>query len=195
VVTPQVLHPSRVSKGRALRAALGSGSSSHGGPTRAAAGHLLDGYDLVFALGDDRADDDIFDAIERSSSHAFTCTLGTRKLSRAAYSLDADEVLPTLQTLAAVSEHDKLLALSSSSAATSAVPPPPPLTPQTSHTGAMSPSSARAPVAAAVETTVVAPATPAPAPELLGGLSSPRTTGDHSAAFTPPVASAEGGAG
>jgi len=84
-----VLQPSRVSKGRALRAALGH--------------KFEDDFDLVFALGDERADDDIFDSLEhQASSHAFTCTLG-RRLSRAAYFLDPDEVLPTLQTLAAVS--------------------------------------------------------------------------------------------
>ncbi|KAJ8603386.1 hypothetical protein CTAYLR_004291 [Chrysophaeum taylorii] len=81
-----VVQPSRVSKGRALRAALRD----------------LE-VDLLFAVGDERADDDIFEASEASASaHSFTCTLG-KKLTRAAYYLDDDELLPTLQTLAATS--------------------------------------------------------------------------------------------
>lgn len=83
-----VIQPSTVSKGRALRAAVKNDG--------------FDAYDLVFAVGDERNDDDIFEAIESSSSHSFTCTVG-RKLSRATYSLDDDELIPTLQSLAAVS--------------------------------------------------------------------------------------------
>lgn len=83
-----VIQPSTVSKGRALRAAIKNDG--------------FDAYDLVFAVGDERNDDDIFEAIESSSSHSFTCTVG-RKLSRATYSLDDDELIPTLQSLAAVS--------------------------------------------------------------------------------------------
>uniref|UniRef100_A0A7S3K0H0 Alpha,alpha-trehalose-phosphate synthase (UDP-forming) n=1 Tax=Aureoumbra lagunensis TaxID=44058 RepID=A0A7S3K0H0_9STRA len=99
-----VFQPSSVSKGRALRAAL----NPIGG---------FDAFDLVFAVGDERADDDIFDALD-NSSHAFTCTLG-RRLSRAAYFLDHDEVIPTLQTLAAVSTN----LFHASSTAGSAIPP------------------------------------------------------------------------
>lgn len=82
-----IVQPSNVSKGRALRRAV----------------EKYDSYDLVFAVGDERNDDDIFDTIESSCSHAFTCTVGKKLLSRAAYFLDHGELLPTLQTLVAVS--------------------------------------------------------------------------------------------
>ncbi|KAJ1452497.1 glycosyltransferase family 20-domain-containing protein [Pelagophyceae sp. CCMP2097] len=77
-----VLHSSRISKGRALRAAVDG----------------LEAYDLILAIGDD---DDVFELLG-NSTHAFLCTVG-RKLTRAPYSLDEDDVLPMLQTLAAVS--------------------------------------------------------------------------------------------
>jgi len=81
-----LVQPARVSHGRALRDVLGD----------------VDAYDLVLAVGDERyAEEDVFELFE-GSSHSFTVTLGKR-LSRAAFFLDDEEVLPTLQTLAAVS--------------------------------------------------------------------------------------------
>ena len=82
-----VVQPSRVNRGRAVRAAVGD----------------IDGYDLVLAVGD-RQNDDVFELFH-ASSHSFTVTLG-KCLSRAAFYVDEEEVLPTLQTLAAVSTAD-----------------------------------------------------------------------------------------
>ena len=79
------LQPARVSKGRALRGAVGVD---------------MDAYDLVFVVGGE-ADEDVFELFE-GSSHSFTVSVG-RHLSRASFFLDDEEVLPTLQTLAAVS--------------------------------------------------------------------------------------------
>jgi trehalose-6-phosphatase len=80
-----VVQPDRVSPGRALRGAIPS----------------FDAYDLILAVGDEvYSEEDVFELFE-GSPHSFSVTVG-RRLSRAAFFLDEEEVLPTLQTLAAV---------------------------------------------------------------------------------------------
>ena len=99
-----LVQPARVSHGRALRDVLGD----------------VDLYDLVLAVGAERyAEEDVFELFE-GSSHSFTVTLGSercprrasrrdigrrtgKRLSRAAFFLDDEEVLPTLQTRGAAS--------------------------------------------------------------------------------------------
>lgn len=81
-----VVQPARVSPGRALRGCIPD----------------IDAYDLILAVGDERyTEEDVFELFE-GSPHSFSVTVG-RRLSRAAFFLDEEEVLPTLQTLAAVS--------------------------------------------------------------------------------------------
>ena len=80
-----VVQPARVSPGRALRGAIPS----------------FDSYDLILAVGDEvYSEEDVFELFE-ASPHSFYVTVG-RRLSRASFFLDEEEVLPTLQTLAAV---------------------------------------------------------------------------------------------
>ena len=80
-----VVQPARVSPGRALRGAIPN----------------FDAYDLILAVGDEvYSEEDVFELFE-GSPHSFSVTVG-RRLSRASFFLDEEEVLPTLQTLAAV---------------------------------------------------------------------------------------------
>ena len=80
-----VVQPARVSPGRALRGAIPN----------------FDAYDLILAVGDEvYSEEDVFELFE-ASPHSFSVTVG-RRLSRASFFLDEEEVLPTLQTLAAV---------------------------------------------------------------------------------------------
>ena len=79
---------------------LSGPESSKGRALRGAVGVDMDAYDLVFVVGGE-ADEDVFELFE-GSSHSFTVSTG-RHLSHAQFFVDDQEVLPTLQTLAAVS--------------------------------------------------------------------------------------------
>lgn len=72
--------------------------------------------DFVLCIGDDRSDEDMFEAITRATAgpslspvaEVFACTVG-RKPSKARYFLeDPTEILRMLQGLASVSEHHSL---------------------------------------------------------------------------------------
>eukprot|EP00639_Heterosigma_akashiwo_P006242 CAMPEP_0194588248 /NCGR_PEP_ID=MMETSP0292-20121207/19648_1 /TAXON_ID=39354 /ORGANISM="Heterosigma akashiwo, Strain CCMP2393" /LENGTH=971 /DNA_ID=CAMNT_0039444677 /DNA_START=88 /DNA_END=3003 /DNA_ORIENTATION=- len=96
-----VVQPKRVNKGRTLSRLLMDESPAT--------------FDFIFAVGDERTDEDMYDVLmdDKWKSSSFTCTVG-RKVSHAAYFLDApDEVLKLLQSFTMMSHSTTASAVSS----------------------------------------------------------------------------------
>ncbi len=77
-----VIHPVAMNKGRAINSILDE-------DTR--------GFDIIFGIGDERTDEDMWEVLQ--GSHCFTCTVGKKTSKAQFYVKNCADVLPMLQAL------------------------------------------------------------------------------------------------
>ncbi len=77
-----VIHPVMINKGRAINAILDEDMRR---------------FDLIFGIGDERTDEDMWDVLQ--GSHCFTCTVGKKTSKAQFYVNNCADVLPMLQAL------------------------------------------------------------------------------------------------